>query len=105
MHTGYPKLCLLSLNVRENLDPYGRASDWKIWEALEKCHMKAEVESAGGLDIHVKESGTSFSVGQRQLICLARAIIKSSKVEEFDTRHVEIFLRTRYTISDSWVSK
>lgn len=54
--------------------------DFKIWEVLEKCHIKEEVETAGGLDIIVKENGTSFSVGQRQLICLARAIIKSSKV-------------------------
>uniref|UniRef100_A0A0E0DY15 ABC transporter domain-containing protein n=1 Tax=Oryza meridionalis TaxID=40149 RepID=A0A0E0DY15_9ORYZ len=49
----------------------------RIWEALDKCHMKTEIESIGGLDIHVKESGASFS---RQLLCLARAILKSSKI-------------------------
>lgn len=53
--------------------------DSKIWEALDKCHVKEEVEGIGGLDIHVKESGMSFSVGQRQLFCLARALLKSSK--------------------------
>ncbi|KAG1326564.1 putative ABC transporter C family member 5 [Cocos nucifera] len=67
-------------SLRENLDPSGMTTDEKIWDALQKCHIKAEIESAGGLDLHVKESGTSFSVGQRQLICLARAIIKSSKL-------------------------
>ncbi|OAY65185.1 ABC transporter C family member 13 [Ananas comosus] len=91
-------------SLRENLDPYGRASDWKIWEALEKCHMKAEVESAGGLDIHVKESGTSFSVGQRQLICLARAIIKSSKILCLDECTANVDTQTalllQSTISD-----
>lgn len=73
-------LILSSSCPRENLDPSGMTTDEKLWEALRKCHIKAEIESAGGLDLHVKESGTSFSVGQRQLICLARAIIKSSKV-------------------------
>ncbi|XP_065007832.1 ABC transporter C family member 13 isoform X1 [Musa acuminata AAA Group] len=67
-------------SLRENLDPSCMTPDFKIWEVLEKCHIKEEVETAGGLDIIVKENGTSFSVGQRQLICLARAIIKSSKV-------------------------
>lgn len=57
-------------------------NDVKIWNILEKCHVKEEVEAAGGLDIHVKESGISFSVGQRQLLCLARALLKSSKVKE-----------------------
>lgn len=51
-----------------------------MWDVLEKCHVKDDVEAVGGLDVHVKESGISFSVGQRQLICLARALIKSSKV-------------------------
>ncbi|KAJ0008012.1 hypothetical protein Pint_30337 [Pistacia integerrima] len=71
---------MLSFGVRDNLDPLRMCNDLKIWNILEKCHVKEEVEAAGGLDIHVKESGMSFSVGQRQLLCLARALLKSSKV-------------------------
>ncbi|XP_031269969.1 ABC transporter C family member 13-like isoform X2 [Pistacia vera] len=67
-------------SLRDNLDPLRMCNDLKIWNILEKCHVKEEVEAAGGLDIHVKESGMSFSVGQRQLLCLARALLKSSKV-------------------------
>ncbi|GAB2223350.1 hypothetical protein Droror1_Dr00017491 [Drosera rotundifolia] len=51
----------------------------KIWDTLDKCHMKEEVERAGGLEVIVKESGT-FSVGQRWLLCLAHAFLKSSKM-------------------------
>ncbi|XAR50466.1 Xenobiotic-transporting ATPase [Bertholletia excelsa] len=67
-------------SLRDNLDPFQLNDDFQIWEVLEKCHVKGEVEAAGGLEMHVKESGTSFSVGQRQLLCLARALLKSSKV-------------------------
>lgn len=68
------------LICRDNLDPFRLSDDLKIWKALERCHVKEEVEAAGGLDIHLSESRMSFSVGQRQLLCLARALLKSSKV-------------------------
>lgn len=54
--------------------------DFEIWNALEKCNIKEEVEAVGGLDVQLKGFGTAFSVGQKQLICLARALLKSCKV-------------------------
>ncbi|XP_073010335.1 ABC transporter C family member 13 isoform X3 [Typha latifolia] len=88
--------------LRENLDPFGMASDIKLWEALERCHMKAEVESAGGLDIYIEGSGgISFSVGQRQLICLARAIIKSSKILCLDESTANIDTETALLLQNT----
>lgn len=67
-------------SIRDNLDPYQRINESTIWEILDKCNVKDLVEEAGGLEILIKEDGISFSVGQRQLLCLARALLKSSKV-------------------------
>ncbi|EMS58693.1 ABC transporter C family member 13 [Triticum urartu] len=89
------------LTNRENLDPFGITTDIRIWEALEKCHMKAEIESIGGLDIHVKESGGSFSVGQRQLLCLARAILKSSKVLCLDECTANVDNQTAFLLQNT----
>eukprot|EP00250_Pteridium_aquilinum_P011989 c20437_g1_i1 orf=297-4817(-) len=66
--------------VRDNVDLHGNATDLRIWEILDKCHLKETVLSLGGLDMHVKEGGESFSLGQRQLLCLARSFLQPTKV-------------------------
>ncbi|KAL6861150.1 hypothetical protein ACP4OV_016850 [Aristida adscensionis] len=88
-------------SLRENLDPFNTTTDLRIWEVLEKCHMKGDVESIGGLDIHVKESGASFSVGQRQLLCLARAILKSSKVLCLDECTANVDNQTAFLLQNT----
>lgn len=100
---------LFTGSLRYNLDPFNEKTNEELWQVLKNVQMSQTISKIGGLNFFVKDYGSNLSCGQKQLICLARAILKETNILILDEATSNVDQKTdliiQKTIRNSFKNK